>query len=251
MDEWSMDFSDLTAEADQPEAEAENEVEENAEAPAEETTAEETAGAEGGESAGEQPKADQLFELKHLDEVRSVTLDDMRVLAQKGMDYDRIRERADSVKRYEDFLKEMADGQDVESFMDTVRARKLAGKDGIDETTALERVKLNREREELNAQKESEKPDPETERRQKSYVEFKTKFPALNSSDIPDEVWAAHQKGDSLTVAYLDYQNKSLNEKVKALEQNQKNKERTTGSLKSDGAAKALDEWEKMWNNGN
>ena len=36
---------------------------------------------------------DQYLELKHFDEVKKVTKDEARVLAQKGMDYDRIRNK--------------------------------------------------------------------------------------------------------------------------------------------------------------
>ena len=87
--------------ADQPEEAAETE-EKPEEAPADTTN--ETAPAAGAETSGqdqqEKPKEDapKVWTLRHMDEVKQVGEADMVILAQKGMDYDRIREKYDESK---------------------------------------------------------------------------------------------------------------------------------------------------------
>lgn len=256
MDEWdSIDLSDLTDDsADQPETE--ETMVETAETQEEEKGAEAEEGTGQPAESAEKPDTDQYYELKHLDDIRRVTLDEMKTYAQKGLDWDRMKEARDKAiadnKRasaHEEFLKEMAGNEDVETFIDGVRAKRMAQRDGIDEGLALEKIKLARERAAFEAEK-NPPADPVAEKRRQSYVDFAARFPGLKSADIPNEVWEAHQKGEDLTLAYLTYQNKSLSEKVNSLEQEAKNKTLSAGSMKSAGTA-AKDEFDTLWYDGN
>ena len=117
--------ADDAAEADQPEAGE----------PEEESGADESAKAE-----EPKPETDQSFTLKHLDETRTVNRDEVITLAQKGMDYDRIRDRldsnkegiewygknADSVKWLEEIAQEQ--GMTFEELVDNTRATIMAEK---------------------------------------------------------------------------------------------------------------------------
>lgn len=83
-DDWDdMDFSDL----------ADTEVEPGTEAPAADQQAEQEVQepAEQEHTVQARQEADQSFQLKHMDEVRTVGREEVIALAQKGLDYDRIR----------------------------------------------------------------------------------------------------------------------------------------------------------------
>ena len=107
-EDWDdISFDDLTDDADEEDGAA-------AEAPEADQPTEEQAETEGepeteGTEQDEAKDADQLFELKHLDEVRSVDREEVIVLAQKGMDYDRIREKYDAAKPTIEWYEKNAD----------------------------------------------------------------------------------------------------------------------------------------------
>ena len=232
--ETEVETEDTTEEVKEPEPAPE------AETPAEEVTPE-------------------LFTLKHLDETRSVNKDEVIALAQKGLDYDRIRERSDE---YESFLKEMANGRPITDLIDSVRAAKLAKDTGLDEKTALERVKLDRERKAFEAEKErsnnaSTEKQREEARRQESFAAFVKARPGVKADAIPKEVWAEFNKSGDLLGAYEKYEAKQLREEVEALrkenealKQNTKNKERTAGSRKTAGNKSSDDGFDASWYDG-
>ena len=197
------------------------------------------------------------FELKHLDETRTVSREEVITLAQKGMDYDRIRTKYDELKAgeaqrsaHEAFLKELADsaGQSVEEMIDTARARMLANKataEGktLSEEDALEQIKQEKakqapaENPESTEEKSTEK-DRETERQQ-SFMRFSREFPEVKAEDIPAEVWKdfAEGKGD-LADLFARQENKRLKAELAAMKQNEENRKKSTGSRATAGSAK-------------
>ena len=203
------------------------------------------------------------FELKHLDETRTVSREEVITLAQKGMDYDRIRTKYDELKAgeaqrsaHEAFLKELADsaGQSVEDMIDTARARMLANKataEGktLSEEDALEQIKQEKakqapaEKPESAEEKSTEK-DRETERQQ-SFLRFSREFPEVKAEEIPAEVWKdfAEGKGD-LADLFARQENKRLKAELAAMKQNEENRKKSTGSRATAGSAKksAFDE---------
>lgn len=230
------------AEADQPDAE---EVQE----PVAETEEQEA-----------QPEADQLFELKHLDDTRTVSRDEVVVLAQKGLDYDRIRtkldeattagaENAELVTSITELAKDS--GMSLADFIDTSAATLLAKKEGLDPAEALSRIRLARKERELSAREtklaETEKHASQVEkkqaeeeaRRQADVQEFIEAYKdnPVDFKTIPQSVWADVRKGATLTAAYMKYENQQLKAQlaaaeaeVKAKEQSSKNASRSTGS---------------------
>ena len=66
-------------------------------------------------------------------------------------------------------------------------------------------------------------------------------------SDIPKEVWDDFNSGKSLVGAYAKYENKMLREQLAAAEQNNKNRERSTGSRDNAGAGKQKDAFDLGW----
>lgn len=197
------------------------------------------------------------FELKHLDETRTVSRDEVITLAQKGMDYDRIRAKYDEMKAgetqrnaHESFLKELAEsaGQSVEDMIDSARARMLVNKavaEGktLSEDEAMTQVKQARTAAEQTdtAEKPTEKPteaDKEAERQQ-SFLRFSREFPEVKAEDIPGEVWKdfAEGKGD-LADLFARQENKRLKAELAAVKQDAENRKKSTGSRATAGSAK-------------
>lgn len=231
--------------------------------------------AEAEDQKDEQAEADQLFTLKHLDETRQVGRDEVIALAQKGMDYDRIREdrdqaRAESARlsELEAFLKELAapSNMTVEELMDTTRANILAEREGIDHTVALQRIKLERDRKALEAERQSMSRQTETSQKQAaeqarmkaSMDRFIQDHPDLDAKDIPQEVWEAFAAGKDMGDAYAVYEAKQLraqlaekDREIETMKQNQNNQARSTGSQTTAGTSKDDLDWiDKDWYDG-
>lgn len=219
------------------------------------------------EETKEKAETDQ-FELKHLDEKRTVNRDEVIALAQKGMDYDRIRAKYDEMKAgetqrnaHESFLKELSEsaGQSVEDMIDSARARMLVNKavaEGktLSEDDAMAQVKRDRTAAEQTetAEKPTEKPteaDKETERQQ-SFLRFSREFPEVKAEDIPGEVWKdfAEGKGD-LADLFARQENKRLKAELAAARQDAENRKKSTGSRATAGSAK-MSAFDEAWYDG-
>lgn len=208
----------------------------------------------------EQPKddgADQYLELKHLGEVKKVTKDEATVLAQKGMDYDRIHGKLDEantelakLKGYESFLKELqGDFATIEDLMNDTRARVKADKEGISYEDALAKVK------EANKPKEEPAPQPTITKEsvfeqmaQESITAFLQKYPTVKADKIPKEVWDDMQLTHNLVASYERYTAmQKLAQENETLRKNAENKARSIGSMKSSGSKSQRDEIDEMW----
>lgn len=208
----------------------------------------------------EQPKddgADQYLELKHLGEVKKVTKDEATVLAQKGMDYDRIHGKLDEantelakLKGYESFLKELqGDFASIEDLMNDTRARVKADKEGISYEDALAKVK------EANKPKEEPAPQPTITKEsvfeqmaQESITAFLQKYPTVKADTIPKEVWDDMQLTHNLVASYERYTAmQKIAQENETLRKNAENKARSIGSMKSSGSKSQRDEIDEMW----
>lgn len=263
-DEPADDETAEEAETDEEESETEENAEESeADQPSGEPAEENTEGDANAEEKAEEQKADQLFELKHLDETKSVGKDEVISLAQKGMDYDRVKEKYDALKaekdkfsgfeEQRDFIKELADaaGQSVDQFIDSTRARmyKTAmsqqGK-AVDDLAALLKVQGDKaerakqreaEAAEAKAKEKTKAAEEDKAARAKSFKRFADEHKDVKAEDIPRSVWDdyAAGKGD-LSDIYTRHENKQLKDEIARLRQELKNKGRSTGSRHSAGA---------------
>lgn len=225
-------------------------------------------------------KAEEQFELNYMGARETVGRNEVIALAQKGRDYDRIREERDSAiselkelreikpayEKYNSFLTALAEqsSTDVQSVMDMLSAKAMMEQARVNGTVltediALQKVKLERERKEFEAEKagrpaqeadkkEEPKPaDPAQAKRADDFVAFAKAFPDVDGAKIPKEVWDAYHAGQSLVAAYSLYENKQLKERLAAKEQETKNRERSTGSRASAGAGKEKDAFDLGW----
>lgn len=253
-DDWdSIDFSDVSDDSapspepsqEEPQPEADQQEEE----PEQEAEPETQEAQEEPQEAADQ----QLFDLKHMGQSYQVNRDQVVTLAQKGMDYDHVRSERDTAREkyaeLEGFLQELAapSGMTIEDLIDNTRASVLADREGIDQTVALQRVKLDRERRAFEAQQQkaqqvAQANDQEKQRVQQSFLRFSKEYESVAPKDIPKEVWDAFGQGMDLTDAYAHWENRQLRqelqetrEKLETATQNEKNKERSTGSQQSAG----------------
>ena len=207
--------------------------------------------------------AEQTFDLKFLGETKTVNRDEVITLAQKGLNYDKVVAERDTTKSEleqlggisllrdcKEFLEELAaeSRMTVSDLMDSTRAEVLAKKEGLDNSVALQRIKLDKDRKAFEAEKarkeaERKAKNEAEEKQNRDILSFVQAYPEVQPQDIPKEVWdSVHRDGISLTAAYSAFENKKLREEVKAwkskaetAEQNYKNQQRSTGSQSTAG----------------
>lgn len=265
-DPWdSIDLSDIEEAApgaDQPEAEAESN--ENTEAEAVETPAE--------AEVQPEPAQPETFELKHLDNVQTVSRDEVIALAQKGLDYDRKFAKYEELKQFRDTNREAVEMLEdiakvanipLTQFISELRLRQLMNS-GMSEQAARQQISLD-DRERALKRREAEREKQETDAREKAEKEEQAKkkaddgrradiqrfmqtFPNVQPDSIPKEVWENVQKNKiGLTEAYALYDRQRLASELEAEKQNAKNRQLSTGSRDTAGQNSQMDEFAKLW----
>lgn len=220
---------------------------------------------------GSEPDRAETFTLRHLGEDREVQRDEVIALAQKGMDYDRIREKWDGVKdnvqMYQmehAFLQELADarGGDIESLIDETRTRTLLAKAEAEgktldpSTAAAQAVRMRLSHAPAQSQTQPAQDAGEDQAKTNEMIDrfISVYGSTVKAEDIPKEVWEEAAKTQDLVGAYRGFENRKLKDELKKLKtdleaakQQQKNKQRSTGSTKSVGSSKTKDPFEEGW----
>lgn len=233
--------------AKEPEEQETEKDEPNPEEETKEDVTKEETPPENVQQKAEEPKT---WKLRHLDEEKTVNEQEITALAQKGLDYDRIREKYEESKPVMDLFRGFAKqaGMTVPDYVTYLRTQaKKAG--GMNEAEAKRAVELE-DREAAVAEKErQQKEDRKTqtdaeERRRADIAEFQKTFPeaAREPDKIPQTVWENVRGGMSLVAAYAKFQveqaqkaAEEAKQRAAAQVQNQKNASRSTGSMKSAG----------------
>ena len=217
-----------------------------------------------------QQEAPRTWKLRHLDQEREVNEQELTSLAQKGLDYDRIRAKYDETKPLMDLFSQFANkaGMSTKEYVAFLRQEAKKAQ-GMNEAEAKRAVDLeDREaavaaKEAADAEKareqqaaEAGKADAER-RRQADILEFQKTFPeaAKDPKNIPPEVWESVRKGNSLTVSYALWQARQAKAEAEqakqnaaATQQNERNASRSTGSMKSAGEeTKSKDPFLQGW----
>ena len=209
------------------------------------------------EPGAETETANQRFKIKYNGAEEEYDLDQMTVLAQKGRDYDHVREDRDSMRgkygKYEGFLQKLADkaGVSIEEQIDLTEAMWLMDEEAekgnsLTEAEALLRVQRNR-----NAASEQQKEEQKPTKADEEVTRFMREYPGVKYEDIPKEVWDEANQTGELVAAYRGYELKQLkaeNEKIKQAAKNERNAQRSTGPLKTSGNSKKLDDFDEGWN---
>ncbi len=271
-EEFGVDLSDLVSEDDGNQTEEET-SEETAEANEEEQKTseepEEPAGQPEAEPTKEQKEEpEELFDLKFNKEIRKVSRQEVTELAQKGLNHDRILEQRDHLQQENaELLKFKQDneaiiglldaaaqksGTDRNTFLQSVRENAYVSQ-GLSRDAAHERVlredaeqRLSRT-EQLEAAKNKGQQEQELARQQ-DIERFLKVYKDVDPGQIPKEVWDDVRGGETLVSAYGRYENRQLaesnrklQESLNALKQNEKNKQKSIGSAKTEGKETAKD----------
>lgn len=259
-EEFGVDLSDVLSDedgyqTDEPEAEQEEAAEEP-----------EAGQEQKGPEADAQPQeTEELFDLKFNKEIRKVNRQEVTELAQKGLNHDRILEQRDNLQRQNaELLKFREENDGIIAMLDAV-----AQKSGMDRNTFLQSVRENayvsqglsrdaahervlREDAERRLSK-ADKQEAERNRAQQTVEQqqaaqrqdierFLKLYKDVDPNSIPKEVWDEVRGGETLVTAYGRYENRKLSESnrklqesIDAMKQNEKNKQKSIGSVKTDG----------------
>ena len=240
--------------------------------------------AQPGENEEQQAQTDgQLFELKHLGETKNVNRNEVVTLAQKGMDYDRVTEKNTQLENqvseqkqqlaqlteHENALQELAkqSGTTVEELVENMLIAVTKSKYGIDDDgMALERVRLDRERRALDQERaalatknqEQEQQAANEKWRGECFEAFAKAYPDVDPASIPNGVWEAFNRGETLVSAYARERNKALEAEIARMKSEQETRDRnaanaarSTGSQSSAGKTGSDEAFDALWYDGN
>ena len=216
--------------------------------------------------------ADQTFTIKVNKEERTVGIDEMKALAQKGADYDRIKEQNAQKQQTIDSLQTKLDGissqqgaldilgivaeksgSTLEQLAESlyVNFRKTAG---ASEETAREELKSAKLEKELNAFKAQKTQQQEQEsggeaRAKQDLADFQREYPDVPiTEELVDKLMPDIQNGMSLSAAYRKYEKAQdaeriadLERKLAAEKKNAENKKKSPGSQVDSGSRQKAD----------
>ena len=216
--------------------------------------------------------ADQTFTIKVNKEERTVGIDEMKALAQKGADYDRIKEQNAQKQQTIDSLQTKLDGissqqgaldilgivaeksgSTLEQLAESlyVNFRKTAG---ASEETAREELKSAKLEKELNAFKAQKTQQQEQEsggeaRAKQDLADFQREYPDVPiTEELVDKLMPDIQNGMSLSAAYRKYEKAQdaeriadLERKLAAEKKNAENKKKSPGSQIDSGSRQKAD----------
>ena len=240
---------------------------------------EQDGGEETGSDGSEKPDSvtEQKFTLKVNKEEKEVSLEEMTALAQKGADYDRIKERdAKSQQTIQD-LQAQIDGftakQGVLDVLDIIAQKSGSSLEqlaeslyinfrksgGASEDAAREELKSAKLEKELGALKsqqvkQQEKASEEESRAQREMEQFRSEYPDVElTEELVDKLVPDVQKGMTLSAAYRKLEKAQEAEKIAELErklaakqQNAKNRRSSPGSQQDSGGSRSKDPFDEF-----
>ncbi len=198
-----------------------------------------------------EPDSEEKFSLRHLGITREVGRDEALSLAQKGLDYDRIRRERDLMRprlsQLEELLSALSEKSGIESsqLLKKTRAAALIRQaeesgESLTEEEAMERAG------EISG---FDSQEAEEFRRRESILSFAQRFPDVPAEDIPQNVWQDFLDGGELSALYAMEENGRLRRRVAELEQSEKNHFRSTHSRRSAGERPAMS-FRELWDSG-
>lgn len=193
------------------------------------------------------------YKVKYNHQELELPVEELITYAQKGMNYDHVASELSSLKNAKEFavLDKFAKQNNMtreqylqfleNSHMQTeIQARINAG---TPPQVAQKEVELSRREMTLAEREEQIK---QQEEREKQLNQLQNQFAKLfevhpEAKELPTEVIEAVSKGEEPISAYRAYENRQLKEKLKVLQQSQKNTAMAIGSVKGDAGANSAD----------
>lgn len=203
---------------------------------------------------------------------RQVKRDELTQLAQRGMQYDRMSMQMSGLKQERDELaqyrqtndstlteiKQLADmaGVDVPTYLTALQENILVSK-GMEREQAKLWVQRQREQARQQARQQAaaeaqrrQQQDAVRQRQEADIQEFVSRYKSVDPKTIPQSVWDAVRKGDTLVNAYSRYEvqklreeNQRLQQQLATKEQNENNRSKSVGSMQSAGSKVNADDF--------
>ena len=193
-----------------------------------------------GESDENEP---ERYEVVYNGQKLSLTLDELKTNAQKGMNYDHVhnelvnlrnspalgvieryaRNSGMTTEQYVQYLHDLEGKQRVNQMTEQ----------GVPEAYAKRLLELE-DKDRARQEREAAEQKRADERAQ--YNKFIQEYPGVKAEDIPSEVWQRFGNGMDLTAAYAIYENKALKNQLQQYKQNEVNKQKSVGSVKGDSS---------------
>lgn len=269
-DETDTDDSDVT-ETDDDSQDTDSDDQDDAEGDDsdedEDTDDSEDDGADGdGEGDKGNTDADRTFTIKVNKEECKVTLEEMTTLAQKGADYDRVKEQntkhQQTIADLQSKLEGVSSQQAVLDILGTIAQKSNSTLEqlaeslyinfrksaGASEDVAREELKSAKLEKELNSYKakQTQQQEQETDaeaRAKRDLEDFAREYPEVElTEELVDKLVPDIQNGMTLSAAYRKYEKAQDSARIKELErqlaakaQNDKNKKRSPGSQRDSG----------------
>jgi hypothetical protein len=207
-----------------------------------------------------EPPAEENPFLKVKYNGEEMTLDEARAreLAQKGLNYDKVQERLQSLESDPrlSFVEQLAQqhGMDVNQYLEAVKQQQEQQRleellqNNIPEEYAKEILDNRKFREQFSQQQEEQAKQAKADA---EFNDFFAHFQATegrafdaNKDQIPPSVWEATQNGVPLKTAYMEHQFTQMQQQIKTLRQNELNaKKAPVGSVTRNGSVQtAADE---------
>lgn len=186
-------------------------------------------------------EVEEKIKIRFNHEDLEIPMSEAQELIQKGKNYEKVYSRLEAIESDPrlSFVQQLADENDmsVEEFLNEWEDQRQQSQleeliaNNIPEELAIEILEARQDREE----RKREKAEAEAKAKEDAeFNEFFTQFEQLNGRAyqpgkdiVPAEVWEAQAQGVPLKYAYLQHFNKELTNKVKILEQNQSNSNRS------------------------
>lgn len=220
---------------------------------------------ESGRESGNQGEGEEQFSLKVNGNTYQVPREKMTELAQKGMDYDRVRQQRDAAKAFQQenestiaSLKALAEsvspGMTISDLIDRMRVNMLVAQD-VPEAVATERVARENAERMLREKSDAESAEATKKERVNAEIrDFQAKYPGVDVSERE----IREMSGDlAAGMSFVEaYQKRQLQEKESALEslrrqleaekKNNQNRASSPGSQSDAGSPKTSNAFDEF-----
>jgi len=197
---------------------------------------EETEELEGTEEQEQQEEA-PFLQVKYNKEDKALSKEEAIMLAQKGMNYDKVIEKLNSIESDPNigYLKSLAErnNMSLEGLVDYWKQQEEEAElnellqRNIPEDYAREMLENKKFREEIQ-KKEIEQQ--QKAKQDKEFKDFFAAYPKIDPKNIPNEVWEVREReGIPLKYAYLQHENSQLVKEKEILLNNNKNRKKAPG----------------------
>ena len=193
------------------------------------------------------------YTIKYNGEYIELPISELIVLAQKGMDYDRIRKQRDKLraafekKDDSEFL--ISENSDLsDDGEEALSGNQINNTDLIERAALLLKKELGKTGVPDIAKLSDDANETPNQNEKARFIELFTRNPEL--AELPDEVYKAIAEGVSPVEAYNAYEKErlvkkaaELEEQIEALKNNEKNRTKALSSLRDDAPTQSLDDF--------